>query len=218
MSRRRNLPLDTLELILEGVELIVSANGEITGGSMYPTTIIAKLFGVGERRIQQLTVQGVLPATETPNGRQYDLVPTIQAYVKFLRDEAYGKNYSEKEQALKQQKLEADIALKGTQNELHRLKMDIAAGKYISVEEATLDYARFFVAFKKFAQSLPGRLVSQLGGAIEPTEARRIEKELQADVTQLLRAFVVAGVAGIAVSSFEKYLLHLLIYLFIYFY
>ena len=142
------------------------------------------------------TVQGVLPATETPNGRQYDLVPTIQAYVKFLRDEAYGKNYSEKEQALKQQKLEADIALKGTQNELHRLKMDIAAGKYISVEEATLDYARFFVAFKKFAQSLPGRLVSQLGGAIEPTEARRIEKELQADVTQLLRAFVVAGVAS----------------------
>ena len=196
MSRRRNLPLDTLELILEGVELIVSANGEITGGSMYPTTIIAKLFGVGGRRIQQLTVQGVLPATETPNGRQYDLVPTIQAYVKFLRDEAYGKNYSEKEQALKQQKLEADIALKGTQNELHRLKMDIAAGKYISVEEATLDYARFFVAFKKFAQSLPGRLVSQLGGAIEPTEARRIEKELQADVTQLLRAFVVAGVAS----------------------
>ena len=174
----------------------MSANGEITGGSMYPTTIIAKLFGVGERRIQQLTVQGVLPATETPNGRQYDLVPTIQAYVKFLRDEAYGKNYSEKEQALKQQKLEADIALKGTQNELHRLKMDIAAGKYISVEEATLDYARFFVAFKKFAQSLPGRLVSQLGGAIEPTEARRIEKELQADVTQLLRAFVVAGVAS----------------------
>ena len=31
MSRRRNLPLDTLELILEGVELIVSANGEING-------------------------------------------------------------------------------------------------------------------------------------------------------------------------------------------
>lgn len=192
---RHNLALDTLELILEGVELIVSADGNITGGSMYPTRIIAKLFGVTDRHIQQLTKDGVLPATETPSGRQYDLVPTIQAYIRYLRDAAHGKTGSEREQELKQQKLEADLALKGTQNELHRLKLDIAAGKYIPVEEATLDYARFFVAFKKFAQSLPGRLVSQISGAIDPTEARRIEKELQADITQLLRAFVVAGVS-----------------------
>lgn len=192
--RRRNLALDTLELILEGVELTVSANGEITGGSMYPTRVIAKLFGVTDRHIQQLTKDGVLPATETPSGRQYDLVPTIQAYIRYLRDAAHGKTGSEREQELKQQKLEADLALKGTQNELHRLKLDIAAGKYIPVEEATMDYARFFVAFKKFALSLPGRLVSRIGGAVEPTEARRIEKELQGDVTKLLRAFVVAGV------------------------
>lgn len=193
---KRGLALDTLELILEGVELIVSADGNITGGSMYPTRTIAKLFGVGDRHIQQLTKDGVFPATETPNGRQYDLVPTIQAYIRYLRDAAHGKVGSGREQELKRQKMEADIALKETQNEYHQLKMDIAAGKYIPVEEATLDYARFFVAFKKFAQSLPGRLVSQIGGAIEPTEARRIEKELQADVTQLLRAFVVAGVAS----------------------
>lgn len=194
MSRRRNLPLDTLELILEGVELIVSADGNITGGSMYPTRTIAKLFGVTDRHIQQLTKDGVLPATETPSGRQYDLVPTIQAYIRYLRDAAHGKTGSEREQELKQQKLEADLALKGTQNERHRLKLDIAAGKYIPVEEATLDYARFFVAFKKFALSLPGRLISRIGGVVEPTEARRIKKELQGDVTQLLRAFVVAGV------------------------
>ena len=193
-TNRRNLTLDTLELILEGVELIVSADGNITGGSMYPTRTIAKLFGVTDRHIQQLTKDGVLPATETPSGRQYDLVPTIQAYIRYLRDAAHGKTGSEREQELKQQKLEADLALKGTQNELHRLKLDIAAGKYIPVEEATLDYARFFVAFKKFALSLPGRLISRIGGVVEPTEARRIEKELQGDVTKLLRAFVVAGV------------------------
>ena len=69
MSRRRNLPLDTLELILEGVELIVSADGNITGGSMYPTRTIAKLFGVTDRHIQQLTKDGVLPATWGSCGR-----------------------------------------------------------------------------------------------------------------------------------------------------
>ncbi|WP_305117313.1 hypothetical protein [Acutalibacter muris] len=183
-----------MSIAMDTFELIMSADGNITGGSMYPTCTIGKLFGVTDRHIQQLTKDGVLPATETPNGRQYDLVPTIQAYIRYLRDTAHGKTGSEREQELKQQKLMADIALKESAHELHRLKMDIAAGKYISVEEATLDYARFFVAFKKFALSLPGRLISRIGGVVEPTEARRIEKELQGDVTQLLRAFVVAGV------------------------
>lgn len=175
--------------------LEIQKNGELGRDSMYPTHTIAQLFGVTDRHIQELTKKGVLPATDAPGGRQYDLVPTIQAYIQYLRDAAHGKTGSEKERELKQQKLEADLALKGTQNDLHRLKLDIAAGKYIPVEEVTLDYARFFVAFKKFALSLPGRLVSRISGAVEPLEARRIEKELQGDVTQLLRAFVVAGVS-----------------------
>lgn len=70
--------------------------GEVAGGSMYRVEVIAKLFGVTVRRIQQLTQEGVLPTTETPEGRRYDLVPTIQKYVKYLSDKAYGKNRSEK--------------------------------------------------------------------------------------------------------------------------
>ena len=69
--------------------------GEITGGSMYRVEIIAKLFGVTVRRIQQLTQEGVLPTTETPEGRRYDLVPTIQKYVQYLSVKAYGKKRSE---------------------------------------------------------------------------------------------------------------------------
>lgn len=166
----------------------------MAGGGYYRVEIISQLFGVSVRRIQQLTQEGVLQTTDTAEGRRYDLVPTIQSYVKYLSDKAYGKNRSEKELELREQKMKADIALKESQGELHRLKTDIAAGKYIAVEEVTLDYARFFVAFKKFATSLPSRLVGAVSGYVEPLEARRIEKELQADVTKLLKAFVVAGV------------------------
>ena len=60
--------------------------GEVAGGSMYRVEVIAKLFGVTVCRIQQLTQEGVLPTTETPEGRRYDLVPTIQKYVKYLSD------------------------------------------------------------------------------------------------------------------------------------
>lgn len=59
-------------------------NRNVAGGGLYRVEIIAQLFGVTVRRIQQLTQEGVLPTTETVDGRRYDLVPTIQQYVKYL--------------------------------------------------------------------------------------------------------------------------------------
>lgn len=169
-------------------------NSKVANSGYYRVEVIAQLFGVTVRRIQQLTQEGVLPTTETADGRRYDLVPTIQSYVKYLSDKAYGKNRSEKELELREQKMKAEIALKESQGELHRLKTDIAAGKYIAVEEVTLDYQRFFVTFKKFAMALPARVTDMVNGYVEPLEARRIEKDIQQEVQRLLEAFVVAGV------------------------
>ena len=172
----------------------MSEGGGIAGTAYYRVEIIAKLFNVTVRRIQQLTQDGVLPTVETPEGRRYDLVPTIQRYVQYLSDKAYGKNRSEKELELKEQKMRAEIALKESQGELHRLKTDIAAGKYIAVEEVTVDYEKFFLTFKKFAMALPARLVDCVSANMDPLEARRVEREIQGEVNQLLTAFVVAGV------------------------
>ena len=142
-------------------------NGKVAGGGYYRVEIIAQLFGVTVRRIQQLTQEGVLPTTETVEGRRYDLVPTIQSYVKYLSDKAYGKNRSEKENELREQKMRAEIALKESQGELHRLRTDIAAGKYISVEEVILDYTRFFVTFKNFTMAIPARVADMINGYVE---------------------------------------------------
>ena len=92
--------------------------------------------------------------------------------------------------------MQADIALKESQGELHRLKTEIAAGQYISVEEVKLDYAKFFVVFKKFAMSIPARVTGMLSGQMEPSELRRCEKEIAAEVNRLLGAFVIAGIVG----------------------
>lgn len=165
-----------------------------TGSQFYKVEVIAQLFGLTVRRIQQLTQDGVLHTDVAPDGkRRYDLVPTIQAYIKYLSEKAYGKSRNEKESELREQKMKAEIALKESQGELHRLKTEIAVGKYIEVEEVKLDYQRFFSVFKKFAMSLPPRLVDLVSGYLEPLEARRIEKELQAEVRANLTGFVVAG-------------------------
>lgn len=173
----------------------MDSNSKVTGGGGFQRVeIIAQLFGVTVRRIQQLTQEGVLQTTETVEGRRYELIPTIQAYVKYLSDKAYGKNRSEKELELKEQKMQAEIALKQSQGELHRLKTEIAQGKYIAVEEVILDYEKFFVTFKNFAMTLPARLADKVGQYVSPLEARHLEKEVQTEVKRLLLSFVVAGV------------------------
>lgn len=163
------------------------------------TAELAKLFGLTDRRIQQLTADGTLTCeTAVVDGhkvRRYDLLPTVHTYVEHLQDKLKKSSRTEKEIELKEQKLAADIALKESQGELHRLKTAITSGDYISVEEIKLDYARFFVNFKKFAMSIPSRLIGTLSGTLEPLEARRIEKEMSSEISDLIASFVVAAVA-----------------------
>lgn len=162
-------------------------------GGFYRVEVIASLFGVTVRRVQQLTQEGIISTTKTKEGNRYELAPTIQRYVKYLSDKAYGKSKSEKEAELREQKLQAEIALKESQGEMHRLKTEIASGKYIDIEEVKMDYSRFFVAFKKFALSLPSRLSGRISGQCDPMEVRAIEKDLNAEIIRLMNSFVVAG-------------------------
>lgn len=155
--------------------------------------VIANLFGVSVRRVQQLTQDGVITTVKTSEGRRYDKDLTVQRYIKHLSDKASGKSKSETETKLKENKLRAEIALKESQGELHRLRTEIAAGNYISIEEVKVDYSRFFISFKKFAMSLPSKLAGRLAGFIDPVEVRQLEKELQKEVTKLLKSFVVCA-------------------------
>ena len=63
----------------------------------YRVEVIASLFGVSVRRVQQLTQEGIISTTKTAEGNRYDLAPTIQKYIKYLSDKAYGKSKNEKE-------------------------------------------------------------------------------------------------------------------------
>lgn len=192
--------------IAGGGVLYLDNNGKVAGGGMYRVEIIAQLFGVTVRRIQQLTQEGVLPTTETAEGRRYDLVPTIQSYVQYLSDKAYGKNRSEKELELKEQKMKAEIALKESQGELHQLKTAIAAGKYIAVEEVIVEYQAFFLQFKKFAKGIAPRLVDTVGdfAELDPLQARQLEKAISLDVDNQLASFVLSAVTELPAKAKPK--------------
>lgn len=160
----------------------------------YKVDVIANLFGVTVRRVQQLTQEGVINTVPTSSGNRYELAPTIQKYIKYLSDKAYGRSRSEEEAKLKESKLKAEVSLKESQTELHKLRTDIAAGKYISVEAVKMDYGRFFVEFKNFALSLPSKVAGLLSGRIEPVEMRAIENEMRAEVRKRMKNFVLNAI------------------------
>ena len=104
---------------------------------------IAQLFGVSSRRIEQLVSDGIIERIKIKNETKFETIPTIQKYLKYLADKAHGRESKSREAELKENKLKAEVALKESQGELHRLRTDIAQGNYIAIEEVKADYSRF---------------------------------------------------------------------------
>ena len=155
---------------------------------------LASVLGITPRRVQQLTSDGVLiPAEHNGHGRVYALCQAIQAYSSFLADGCTVPEQKSKLDDLKAQKLTAEIALKESQADLHKLKTAIAEGKYLPVEEVKLDYEQFFVTFKKFALAIPQRVGAIVAGYGDPVIARKVEADINHEVTEMLSTFVVAA-------------------------
>lgn len=151
---------------------------------------IAQLFGISSRRVEQLVSDGIIERIKVKNEVKFETIPTIQKYLKYLADKAHGRESKSREAELKEKKMNAEIALKESQGELHRLRTEIAQGNYISVEEVKADYSRFIVVFKNFAMSIPSKLSGRLSGAVDPVEVRSIENDLQKEIKKLLNEFV----------------------------
>jgi len=156
---------------------------------------LAQVFGISLRRVQQLTQEGTIHTIKVPGetGRRYDLLDSTHEYIRFLSDKAHGRERNETKAQLEDQKLKAEIALKESQGELHKLRTDIARGKYISVEEVQLDYKKFFIVLKKFVLGVPNRIVGMVGSYVDPVTARALEKDMTNEAAEMLRSFVLAA-------------------------
>ena len=71
-------------------------------GNIVKADVIAKIFGLSVRRVQQITQDGIIHTVKSQKNRNrgYDLIPTIMEYINFLKNKANGKAESKKEQDL----------------------------------------------------------------------------------------------------------------------
>ena len=133
--------------------------------------IIAKLFGVTDRRIQQLAKDGIIPAAQK-RPYMFDLLPTVQSYIRYLSDKANGREAKSADTAqveMEKLRAEADMAamqLKELEGKMHRSE---------DVEAVTNDLV---YTVRSMIMALPGRLamdVVQVASANEASALIRAE-------------------------------------------
>lgn len=159
------------------------------------TTVIAQLLGYSVRRIQQLTQEGILE-TEVPLGggaRKYKTCETIQKYIAHIEQKAQETGENSRAAELTLKKLEAEVELKESQGQLHRLKTAIAEGKYIAADQATEELEEFVARFKRFALNIPARMAGTLSAHVDAVTARAMEKSMRKELEAMLAAFADAA-------------------------
>lgn len=152
--------------------------------NLQPTKVIADLFGVSTRRIEQLKTEGIIKGQGKPT--KYDLLPTIRAYIKFLSDKANGREKKKTTAELEEAKLRAEVTIKESKAEAAKLELKELQGKMHraeDVEAITTDHVLFL---RSMLMAMPGKLAVDLSGDhTAPEQAERVKQEVYFILNQL---------------------------------
>jgi phage terminase Nu1 subunit (DNA packaging protein) len=134
----------------------------------YPASTLAKLFHLTERRVQQLAKAGII--FKNAQGK-YDLVSSVQGYVKYLQDRALGRSegaYTDaadiKVERKRLIKAQADRA--ETENQQQR-------GALVALSVVTAVFHALAILYASSIEALPGRLAHELAGLHDPAEIKQ---------------------------------------------
>ena len=136
--------------------------------------IIAKLFGLTARRVQQLTKDGILPAVKTRPYR-YDLLPTVQAYIRYLSDKANGKEQKTADTVqAESDKLRAEADLKQSKAKIAELQLKELEGKMHRSEDVAAVMDDLVYSIRSMILALPGRSAMDVANCSSAQEAAAV--------------------------------------------
>ena len=146
--------------------------------NLQSTDIIAKLFDLDVRRVQQLAKEGILPAA-SQRPYKFDLLPTVKAYIRYLRDRANGKEAKTADTVKAEaDKLRAEADLKQSKAKIAELQLKELEGKMHRSEDVEALTNDLVYTARSMLMALPGRLamdVVQAGSANEASALIRTE-------------------------------------------
>lgn len=146
----------------------------------YPVGTIAKLFMISERRVQQLVKKGVIPKNE--HGR-YELVPTVQGYVRYLQERAIGRtgmpeDYQQEKARLT--KIQADKA---------ELELNEITGSLVSSEEIALEWFQMITDCKTRLLTIPAKAAPVVATEMEAGVVQNIIDDLMREALEELTEY-----------------------------
>lgn len=146
--------------------------------NLQSTDIIAKLFDLDVRRVQQLAKEGILPAA-SQRPYKFDLLPTVKAYIRYLRDRANGKEAKTADTVKAEaDKLRAEADLKQSKAKIAELQLKELEGKMHRSEDVEALTNDLVYTARSMIMALPSRLamdVVQAGSANEASALIRTE-------------------------------------------
>ena len=146
--------------------------------NLQSTEIMAKLFELDPRRVQQLAKEGFLPAA-SQRPYKLDLLPTVKAYIRYLRDRANGKEAKTADTVKAEaDKLRAEADLKQSKAKIAELQLKELEGKMHRSEDVEALTNDLVYTARSMIMALPGRLamdVVQAGSANEASALIRTE-------------------------------------------
>lgn len=146
--------------------------------NLQSTDIIAKLFDLDVRRVQQLAKEGILPAA-SQRPYKFDLLPTVKAYIRYLRERANGKEAKTADTVKAEaDKLRAEADLKQSKAKIAELQLKELEGKMHRSEDVEALTNDLVYTARSMIMALPGRLamdVVQAGSANEASALIRTE-------------------------------------------
>ena len=152
--------------------------------NLQSTQVIAKIFGVSTRRVEQLKTEGIIKGQGKPT--KYDLLPTIQSYISYLSEKANGREKKESVKQLEKKKLEAEVALKKSKADMAELELKELQGEMHRSEDVEAVMTDHILLIRSMILALPSRLAVDVFNAKTAADASEIIKtECYAMLNQL---------------------------------
>lgn len=146
--------------------------------------VIANMFGVTTRRIEQLTTEGIIKGEGKPI--KYDLVPTIKAYIKYLSDKAHARAKKEEIEKLEKEKLESEVTIKRSKAEVAKLELKEIQGKMHRAEDVEAIFTDHALFLRGLLLAMPNKLAVDLAGEHTAAEqAETVKREVHYILNQL---------------------------------
>lgn len=158
--------------------------------AIYTRLVIAQLLNISEKRVKQLTEDGII--SEYSSGF-YKMVPAVQGYIKYLQrqvsDDDPASNYNaEKARLTRVKREDAELNLKVKKNELH--------------ESSDIEFimTNMLIAFKSKLEVLPHKVLPNIVSIPDGMEkAEKIVEVLNAAIDEALNEL-----SGYAPNNFDE--------------